>query len=192
MKIHKFYWLACLTIIIEVVSLISFGQPIVSKTGKILLFWGEGSGIENSQQLLDWYSLSHFCHGIIFFFLLSWIVNKFNLEKFKRFEAKLFLATLVEVVWEILENSPIIINRYRLTGLAAGYFGDSVINSVSDIFFMLLGFWFARKFNWKTSILIVIFLELLSLYFIRDNLTLNIIMLLHPFSAINNWQMGMN
>lgn len=190
MKFDKYFLFIFLVILLEVITLISFGQPIISETGRILLFWPEGSGIENSQQLSDWYSFSHFCHGILFFFLLSWIVRKFNLEKFKEFEAKLFIATLVEVMWEILENSPIIINRYRLTGLAAGYSGDSVVNSVSDIFFMLFGFWFARKFGWKISVCVFIFLELLSLYFIRDNLTLNVIMLIHPFTSINNWQVG--
>ena len=193
MKISKFYLFSCLLIIIEIITLIYFQQPIVSQTGEFYLFWPQGSGIENSQQLSDCYSLSHFSHGIIFFFLLTFILNKLKVEKFpsfKSFEFKLFLATFVEVAWEILENSPIIINRYRLTGLAAGYFGDSVLNSVSDIFFMLAGFYFAKKLGWKFSLFIVIFFELLSLYFIKDNLILNIIMLIYPVESINAWQIS--
>ena len=140
---NKFYLVSCFAIVVEVITLIYFGQLIISQTGKIILFWPQGSGIENSQQLSDWYSLSHFSHGIIFFFLIGFLLRKCKSNFKDDFSFKLMLATIVEVVWEILENSPIIINRYRLTGLAAGYFGDSVINSVSDIFFMLFGLWFA-------------------------------------------------
>lgn len=197
MKISKYYLLSCLVIILEIFILIRFGQPLISKTGKIMLFWPYASGIENSQQLSDWYSSSHFSHGVIFFFLVGSILTKlgrFKLVKGFIKDGGVRLALLVsvctEALWEVMENSPIIINRYRLTGLAAGYFGDSVINSVSDTLFMVLGFYFAKKFGWKVSLVTVIFLELLALYFIKDNLLLNIIMLLHPVGAINTWQMS--
>jgi hypothetical protein len=198
----KYYLFIFILIVCHILILVLFGQPIISQTGKILLFWPYASGIENSQQLSDWYSPSHFIHGIIFFFLITYLLRYFVTFKgthmsetsegdFSSFEFKLFMATLVEVVWEILENSPIIINRYRQTGLAAGYFGDSVLNSVSDICFMIFGFWFAKKIGWKISLGIIILLELVTLYVIHDNLFLNIVMLIHPFSFINNWQMGL-
>ena len=102
--------------------------------------------------------------------------------------SKFLIATIVEAGWEILENTPMIIDRYRQGALAAGYFGDSVLNSFCDILFMCLGFIFIQKFGWKISLVVLVFFELLVLYFIRDNLTLNIIMLLYPFESISAWQ----
>ena len=162
------------------------GHTFIAESGKIYLWYANLGGSEVSQHLSDWYSYSHFVHGLIFFFLISFIVKKY----FKDLPLKYYLtiAILLESCWEVLENSPIIINRYREGALAAGYFGDSILNSFSDIGFMILGFYFAKKFGWKYTLLAIVFCELLTLYFISDNLTLNIIQLIHPTEAISNWQ----
>jgi hypothetical protein len=186
-KIEKYYFYSLLAILGTILVLISFGQPVISQTGNVYLYWF-GGGVENSQQISDWYSFSHFLHGIIFFFLISFIFRKFNFNP--DLTKIFFISVLIESCWEILENTPVVINRYREGALAAGYFGDSVLNSTFDILFMSVGFFFAKKFGWKISLATLIFIELFTLYFIRDNLTLNIIMLIHPFSAISAWQVA--
>ena len=104
---------------------------------------------------------------------------------------KLFLAAcLIEASWEILENSPIIIDRYRAATASLDYYGDSILNSTFDLIAAMLGFWIATKWRWPWLVLLVVTVELLSLCFIRDNLTLNILMLFHPFQAVKQWQMG--
>lgn len=210
MKISKYYYLVGVVIIFEVLTLIYFGQPIISKTGNVWL-WGGGPEIENSQQIFDWYSPSHIIHGILFFFGLAFLFKKFgftptsSLTKFgantggKELEKVmplgqdwvgpvLLASVILESAWEILENSPLIINRYRETAIAAGYFGDSVLNSFFDVICMIIGFYFAKRVGWKISLAVIIFFELLTLYIIRDNLTLNIVTLIHPIEAINSWQ----
>ena len=173
-------------IIIGVAALLIFfmGHPLICTCGYIEFWHGQVLSSGNSQHLTDWYTFSHLIHGLIFFWLL-WLF-------FKRLpiSTRFLIAVVVEAAWEVLENSPLIINRYRQTGLSFDYFGDTVINSVCDILAMVLGFWLARRLPVWASITIIIFLELFVAYFIRDNLTLNIIQLIHPFSAISQWQIG--
>jgi hypothetical protein len=193
MKKYKYFLLTSLTLVLTVLLLTYFGQPVFSKTGNIYLYWFAG-GVEDSQQFFDWYSFSHIIHGLLFFFLFTFVINFLN-KKFKfnlntSFSIKLFLATLLEAGWELLENSPIIIERYRQSAIANGYFGDSVFNSFSDLLCMIFGFYFSYKFGWKVALCVIIFFELFTLYFIRDNLTLNVIMLLYPSEAISAWQIG--
>jgi hypothetical protein len=83
-----------------------------------------------------------------------------------------------------------VIDRYRATTAALGYTGDSIVNSLSDVLMMALGFLIASKLPVRTSILILILLELVPLQAIRDNLTLNIIALVAPNPAIQAWQAG--
>ncbi len=199
MWLSKWYLFSFLIIALTICILISFGQPVISQTGHVYLYWF-GGGVENSQQISDWYSFSHFLHGIIFFFLISYIYSVYfkvspplkgeYTNAVSDGDVIFFISVLIESCWEILENTPMVINRYREGALAAGYFGDSVLNSTFDILFMCVGFFFAKKFGWKISLAVLIFIELFTLYFIRDNLTLNIIMLLHPFSAISAWQVA--
>ncbi len=137
---------------------------------------------ETSQHFIDPYSLSHILHGIIFYLILRYVIPKTSIQ------TRLILATLIEIGWEILENSPIIINRYRTATAALDYFGDSILNSIGDIVMIWIGFWIAWKLRWQWTLCIVIALELLMLYFYKDNLTLNIVMLLYPIEAIKEWQ----
>lgn len=132
--------------------------------------------------LADWYSPSHVVHGLVFYFLLSFAARRWPVER--RFVAALALETL----WEVVENTPMVIDRYRTATAALGYTGDSVLNSVSDIGMMAIGFVAARKLPVWACVLIVLLLELVPLLAVRDNLTLNLWMLLAPNGEIRAWQ----
>ncbi len=165
-------------------TLLAMGQPLICRCGTVKLWQGDIMGAENSQQLIDWYSPSHLIHGLLFYGLL-WLVARRRPRGLRA-----LIALLIECGWEILENSPIIIDRYREATISLGYRGDSVINSVSDITFMLVGFALAARLPVAVSIILAIALELGVAYMIRDNLTLNIIMLIWPLEAIKTWQAG--
>ncbi len=162
--------------------MLAMGRPPICTCGTIEL-WGE-VGPKQSQMLADWYSPSHVIHGFLFHALLAWLWPRAPIER-------RFLAALVlEAAWEIAENSPLIIDRYREATIALGYSGDSILNSMSDIVMMALGFLAARRLPVWASVAIVLALELVPLIAIRDNLTLNIIMLVAPNDAILQWQAG--
>jgi hypothetical protein len=138
----------------------------------------------NSQHVFDAYSLSHMLHGLLFYGFF-WLFRKRM-----SFSCRLVAATAVEIGWELLENSPIIINRYRAATISLGYEGDSISNSLGDVLSYLIGFYIAAKVGLKWSIAIFLFVDLAMLWWIRDNLALNILMLLWPIDAIRKWQAG--
>jgi len=138
----------------------------------------------NSQHLFDAYSLSHVLHGVLFFGLLWLFRRRLSLP------VRAAIAASIEIGWELLENSPIIINRYRAATVSLGYTGDSIINSLGDVLSFVAGFYIARKLGLWWSIAIFISVELLMLFLIRDNLALNVLMLLWPIDAIRKWQSG--
>ena len=158
------------------------GRIWISASGKILLWVGGAGSPEDSQQLSDWYSASHFIHGILFFGFL------YLFRKYLSVPSRFIIAIIVESGWEVLENSPLIIDRYRAATIAIGYTGDTVLNSMSDITFMAFGFIFARYVPVWVTVVTVIFLELLAGYVIHDNLFLNIVMLVYPVPGIREWQ----
>jgi hypothetical protein len=139
---------------------------------------------ECSQRLADPYSFSHIGHGLLFYGVLWLLARKLPLRH------RFFIAVLLEAGWELLENSPLIINRYRAGTIAQGYVGDSVMNSLSDIVMMSLGFLFASRVRPWMSVALLLTMEIGCALCIRDNLTLNIIMLVHPIAAIKAWQMA--
>lgn len=104
---------------------------------------------------------------------------------------QLLIALVLEAGWEILENSPIIIERYRAATASLGYSGDSIVNATGDVLSCALGFVVARSIGWKGSLGLFLAVELVMLYLIRDNLTLNVLMLSYPIDAIRKWQMGL-
>jgi len=158
------------------------GRPLICTCGSIA-WWGP-VGPKQSQMLFDWYSASHLIHGFLFYAVLHLVVRKV------RWERRLLFATMVEAAWELVENSPVIINRYREATIALGYSGDSVLNSVSDIVLMIVGFLLARRLPLWASLAIVVVLEVVPLIVIRDNLTLNVLMLVAPSDAVRHWQAG--
>jgi hypothetical protein len=172
---------ALLVVVAAAAILWLMGRPPLHSSGTIAL-WGSGS--RQSQMLLDWYSASHLVHGFLFYGLLHLVMRR------AKWEQRLALATLVEAAWELVENSPVIIDRYREATIAMGYTGDTILNSVSDILMMAIGFLVARRVPIWLSVMIVLVLELVPLAIIRDNLTLNVWMLLSPTEAVRDWQAG--
>ncbi|HYM16939.1 MAG TPA: DUF2585 family protein [Micropepsaceae bacterium] len=160
------------------------GHPIICTCGHVSLWYPGQSGPETSQQLTDWYTFTHIEHGFLFYWLLWAVAPRMP------FGTRLMIAMGIETTWEIVENTPFIINRYRQGALAEGYFGDSVINSVSDSLSALLGGLLARFLPVKLSAALVVATELFLAVMIRDNLALNIVQLVHPTEAISRWQTG--
>ncbi|OGF61500.1 hypothetical protein A2662_01870 [Candidatus Giovannonibacteria bacterium RIFCSPHIGHO2_01_FULL_45_33] len=162
------------------------GQVPICKCGYIKLWHGITYSSENSQHLTDWYTFSHIIHGFVFYWISRIIGKKFGWPVALSF----LLALFAEISWEIFENTDFIINRYREVTISLDYYGDSVINSVFDVLSMIWGFWLARKLPVWVTILLIIIMELYVGFMIRDNLTLNIVMLVWPLEAIKNWQTG--
>lgn len=169
---------ATVTALLEYAS----GRSLLGPDGRFGFWDGDIWGAENSQRLADAYSFSHVIHGVLFYAGL-WLVAR-RVPVSRRF----VMAVVLEGAWELLENSPIIIDRYRAATIAQGYTGDSVLNSVSDIVMAALGFALARRVRLRTAAALVLLMELGCLVWIRDNLTLNVLMLVHPVESIRTWQ----
>ncbi|HCE43955.1 MAG TPA: hypothetical protein DET40_10440 [Lentisphaeria bacterium] len=144
---------------------------------------GDVWSMHNSQHLFDPYLFTHILHGVLFCGILAWLLPKVPMIW------RLWMAISLEALWEVLENSQFIIQRYRESTMALGYNGDSIINSMGDLLSCTAGFVLARYLGLRYSIVLIIVIEIVLLFWIRDNLILNIIMLVCPIDAIKNWQM---
>ena len=176
--------IAFVLVVVQAFVLFVMGQPPICTCGWIDLWHADPSGPETSQHLTDWYTLTHVVHGFGFYVLLWLMASRWPLG------LRFLIALGLEVGWEILENTPMIIDRYREQALAEGYFGDSIVNSIGDTLAMVLGFVLARILPLWSSIVLVLGIELALAAMIRDNLLLNIIQLIVPIEAISRWQLG--
>jgi hypothetical protein len=163
---------------------LAMGRSLLGPDGRFGLWEGNIWSSECSQRLADPYSFSHVGHGILFYGLLWLVARKTSVRH------RFLVAVLMEASWELLENSPLIINRYRETTIALGYVGDSVMNSLSDIVMMSLGFLLAFRVRPWASVAVLFAMEVGCALWVRDNLALNILMLIHPVAAIKSWQLS--
>ena len=164
---------------------LAMGRVLISESGDVRLWTGAVNSSENSQQIADWYTFSHIIHGIILY-------GVFRLVGRRRWPLGvcLVLAVLVEASWEVFENTPFTIERYRKSTIALSYYGDSVLNSLCDMLFCTGGFFLASRVPAWASAALVVLMEVGVLIAIRDNLTLNVVMLIYPIEAIRTWQSG--
>ena len=183
--IERRYWMIALGLALATaVALLLMGRPLICACGEVKLWTGAVQSADNSQHIADWYTPSHIIHGFLFYGL-GWLFLRRN-----PYGDRLLAAVAIEAGWELLENSQWIIDRYREATFAFGYNGDSVLNSMADIGWMTLGFLAARRLPVWATMLIAIGFELLTLWTSRDNLTLNVLMLVAPVDAVRVWQGG--
>lgn len=169
---------------IQVAGLMLMGRPWICPCGSVKLWHGVIDSSETSQHLLDWYSATHVLHGVLFFAGLRLVLPRVAL-------ARLALTALaIEVGWELIENTPVIVERYRTQALARGYTGDSILNSLSDSAMAMIGFGLAAWLPVRITIGLVLAVEIGLAAMVRDNLSLNILQLIHPVEAVSNWQSG--
>jgi hypothetical protein len=180
------YLLPALTVLLLMIGMIASlkaaGRSWFAPDNSLLLWYGDPNGSGTSQHITDPYSFTHFLHGVMFFWIIS-LAGK-RLAPAWQFST----AVAFEAVWELVENSEAVIRRYREATFALGYYGDSIINSLSDICFCSLGFLVAARLGGKKSLLLFAAIELFLLLWIKDSLLVNIIMLVYPVEAIKAWQ----
>lgn len=171
-------------LLLAVAALRYQGRLWICSCGRVDMWSGNVDSSDNSQHLLDPYSFTHVLHGLIFYGLLAWTLPYLALPW------RLVVATGVEALWEVVENSAFVIDRYRAATLALGYTGDTIVNSLADIACMAVGFWLARRLGFRWSALVFVVTEIALVLWIRDSLILNIVMLLVPIDALKSWQLG--
>ena len=179
-------WLLVVAAIVGTAALVLsvMGRVPLCACGYVKLWHGVVASSENSQHLSDWYTFSHIIHGFAFYGLLRLLAPRASVG------SRLAAATLLEASWEVFENTDFVINRYREATIALDYYGDSVINSVADMAAMIIGFVAASRLRVWIVLALAVAFELFVLWWIRDNLTLNILMLIHPIDAVRQWQQG--
>jgi len=185
LKLTRRHWLFIALVVLATITVEWWmGRLPFGPDGRFGWFEADIWSAAQSQRVADPYSVTHLVHGFLFYGLLFLVARR------QPVTIRLLLAITLEALWEILENSPIVIDRYRAVTIAQGYVGDSILNSVSDILMAAIGFLMAWRLRLVVSLALVVVAEVLMVYFYRDNLTLNIVMLLWPIDAIREWQMA--
>ncbi|MEZ5798210.1 MAG: DUF2585 domain-containing protein [Paracoccaceae bacterium] len=178
-------WLVtALVIALAALWLLWAGREPFCKCGYVKLWHGQVVSSENSQHISDWYSFSHVIHGFLFYGILWLVARRLPLGW------RLAIAALVESAWEMAENSAAVIERYRSVTISLDYYGDSVLNSVSDILAMGLGFWLAARLPVWLTVTLALGFEAFTIWMIRDGLALNVLMLVWPLDSVAAWQAG--
>lgn len=176
-------------LLLFITSLYLMGRYPICDCGYIKLWHGIAASPETSQHITDWYTFSHIIHGFAFYGLAWWLARRWpKIKWLQSVGARFIFALILETGWEIIENTSWIIDYYRQNTVSIDYNGDTIINAVADVLAMVGGFVLARKLPIWTSIGLVVFMELFVLYYIRDNLTLNILFFIYPSETILNWQ----
>lgn len=171
-------------LLVQIVAQHFMGRTWICTCGYVKLWENDAFSEGNSQHIADWYTPSHIIHGFLFY-ALAWL-----LLRRRSLGIRLGLATLIETAWEIVENTPTLIERYRNVTVSLTYFGDSILNSTVDTIMMAVGFFMAARLPIRVTVLLGVALEILTAVVIRDNLTLNVVMLIWPMDFILKWQSG--
>jgi len=176
--------LTAAVVILEPLLILVEGQPLWCACGRPTPWTSDAWSPHTSRHLFDPYSLTHVLHGILLWWALAWLAARVG-------AAWLYpVAAIVESAWELLENAPLIVARFRYHTAAIGYQGDSAANSLGDLLSCLAGFWLARRLGWRWSVLVFAVTELVLVIWIRDSLVLCVVMLVCPVDAIRQWQMA--
>ncbi len=179
-----FAWVGIVAVLVLTTLLLrGEGRLWICACGRFSIWAGKICSANNSQQFLDPYSFTHILHGILYFWMLIWIVPRLTQSW------RLWLSVTMAAAWEVFENSNFIINRYREDTAALGYTGDTIVNSLGDVLCAVVGFMIAQRLGFKRSLIFFLCMELILLFWIRDSLLLEIVMLIHPVNAIKLWQM---